>query len=64
MMNPEEEQANVAIAAVAATLPDDDQERFSQIAADELLALHEGNFARYRITPTEFADWQRLWQQK
>jgi hypothetical protein len=34
-----------------------DRERFRAIAEGELLALHEGNFARYRIRPAEFAQW-------
>lgn len=38
-----------------------DHARFKEIAESELLALHEGNFARYRITPSEFAAWQLVW---
>ena len=36
-------------------------ERFREIAERELLSLHEGNFARYRIRPSEFAVWQEAW---
>lgn len=32
-----------------------DRERFRSIAERELLSLHQGNFARYRVTPSEFA---------
>ena len=41
----------------------DEPERagFREIAERELLGLHEGNFARYRITPSEFATWQKVW---
>ena len=38
-----------------------DQNRFREIAEDELLALHEGNFARYQIRPSEFKAWQEVW---
>ena len=38
-----------------------DRERFREIAERELLSLHQGNFARYRIRPSEFAAWQATW---
>ena len=38
-----------------------DRDRFREVAEDELLALHEGNIARYQIRPSEFQDWQRVW---
>lgn len=37
--------------------------RFREVAESELLALHEGNFARYQIRPSEFAAWQQVWAQ-
>jgi hypothetical protein len=43
------------------SLEDDDRIRFIQVAEDELLALHEGNFARYRIRPSEFETWYKVW---
>ncbi len=39
-----------------------DRDRFRQVAEEELLGLHEGNFARYRIKPGEFAAWQKAWR--
>ncbi len=39
----------------------DDRERFEEIAEDELLGLHEGNFARYQIRPSEFRAWHEAW---
>ncbi len=30
-------------------------------AESELLAVHEGNFARYRIKPSEFRAWRDGW---
>jgi hypothetical protein len=38
-----------------------DQERFRQMAESELLNLHEGNFARYQIRPSEFRSWEEAW---
>ncbi len=38
-----------------------ERERFREVAERELLNLHEGNFARYRISPSEFAAWQEAW---
>jgi len=40
----------------------DDRERFEEIAEDEQLALHMGNFARYQIRPSEFQAWQEAWR--
>lgn len=42
-------------------LPEADQEQFIQAMETELLAIHEGNFARYRVSPNEFAKWKAGW---
>jgi len=43
-------------------LPDAGQaSRFAEMAESELLCLHEGNFARYRIRPSEFRAWKAKW---
>ncbi|MGA2218143.1 MAG: Fic family protein [Terracidiphilus sp.] len=42
----------------------EDRERFREMAENELLNLHEGNFARYQIRPSEFAAWEELWRPK
>ena len=39
----------------------DDREAFREMAETELLSLHEGNFARYRIRPSEYQAWQEVW---
>ena len=36
---------------------------FSQAEA-ELVSLHEGNFARYQIRPSEFEAWQQVWGER
>ena len=40
----------------------DERAQFQEIAENELLGLHEGNFARYQIRPSEFAAWQQAWK--
>jgi len=42
-------------------MPATDQARFKQVAATELIALHEGNIARYRLRPTEYQEWSETW---
>jgi hypothetical protein len=39
----------------------DEREQFREIAENELLSLHEGNYARYHVRPAEFAAWWRAW---
>ena len=39
----------------------EEYERFREVAERELLGLHEGNFARYRVRPSEFAAWREAW---
>jgi Fic/DOC family len=54
-----------ARAHLAATAREDipaaDQEQFIEVAETELLGLHEGNFARYQVRPSEFAAWRLIW---
>lgn len=42
-------------------LQKDDQDRFREIAESEILGLHEGNYARYQLKPSEFSDWREAW---
>jgi hypothetical protein len=46
---------------VEKNLPEADREKFRDMAEAELLSLHEGNFARYQIRPSEFEAWQKVW---
>jgi len=39
-----------------------DRQHFAEIVEAELIGLHEGNFARYRIRPSEFAAWRQVWE--
>ena len=38
-----------------------DRPRFIELVETELLSLHEGNFARYGVRPSEFAAWRGVW---
>jgi fido (protein-threonine AMPylation protein) len=39
-----------------------DRARFVEVAETELMALHDGNFARYQVTPSQFAAWRAVWR--
>lgn len=42
-------------------VPFEDQNRFIEIVEIEVNSIHEGNFARFRIRPSEFFEWQKIW---
>ncbi|MBO9422776.1 Fic family protein [Labrenzia sp. R4_2] len=42
----------------------EDRARFTEIVEDELIGMHEGNFARYQVRPSEFKTWQEVWGPK
>ena len=42
-------------------IPEAEREQFRDMAESELVGLHEGNFARYQIRPSEFEIWQKVW---
>ena len=52
------------IKTTALELPEKDQPKFIETVGNELLNLHEGNFARYQIRPAEFKKWQEVWNEK
>ena len=39
-----------------------DRVRFTQVVEAELISLHEGNIARYRLRPAEYHVWKATWQ--
>jgi hypothetical protein len=55
-------QAQAYILAYSRQLPQADRETFVNVVESELLGLHEGNFARYRVLPSQFAAWQVTWK--
>ena len=42
-------------------LSQEDQKRFVEAVETELLNLHEGNYARYWIKPSQFKIWKENW---
>lgn len=54
-------EASKLIKRNAQRLPEVDQAQFVEAVETEILALHEGNFARYRVSPKEFEQWKAGW---
>jgi DNA-binding transcriptional ArsR family regulator len=38
-----------------------DREPFREMTEREIIGLHEGHYARYRVRPSDFAAWQAAW---
>ena len=43
------------------SLPLEDQARFIKTVEIEVRSLHEGNIARYRLRPSEYEAWHKIW---
>jgi Fic family protein len=43
-------------------LPEPDRARFVEVTETQLMSLHEGSIARYRLRPSEFQAWQDIWK--
>jgi fido (protein-threonine AMPylation protein) len=54
-------EASEKIKTAAEGLPTQDQQKFIEAVETELLSLHEGNFARYHIRPSEYKTWKNIW---
>ncbi len=57
-------KASARIESRSKQLPDADQAKFIEAVESELMALHEGNFARYKVRPAEFKQWKEIWKKK
>jgi fido (protein-threonine AMPylation protein) len=44
-----------------ANMPAEDRSRFIEAVEADLLGLHDGNFARYKVKPSEFSAWKQAW---
>lgn len=55
-------QADSLIKEEAGELPPEHQAQFIESVETELLTLHEGNFARYWVAPSEFKRWVDVWK--
>lgn len=54
------QDADTQIRAYAeAKLPKEAWARFQTVVETELAGLHDGNFARYQLRPSEFSEWKR-----
>lgn len=43
-------------------VPREDQARFVEVTETEIMSLHEGNTARYRLRPAEYETWRETWR--
>ena len=43
-------------------IPQEDQARFIEVVETEIMSLHEGNIARYRLRPSEYQIWRDGWR--
>ena len=43
-------------------MPPAERARFMEVVETEIMGLHEGNVARFRLTPREFDVWKRTWR--
>ena len=57
---PRRELANFVRARAVELVDADDRVRFGEMAELELIHLHEGNFARFRLRPSEFDAWRAM----
>lgn len=53
--------ATVSLNSFAKELPAVDRQRFIVAVETELLSLHEGNFARYGVSPAQYKAWKAVW---
>lgn len=44
------------------SVPEADRARFVEATETELIGLHEGNFARFRLKPSQFFAWKAVWE--
>lgn len=54
-------QASETITDFAIQISETERPKFIEAVETELMALHEGNFARYWISPSEFRKWKTVW---
>ncbi|MFA6498487.1 MAG: Fic family protein [Desulfurivibrionaceae bacterium] len=56
------QQATAFIREIARGMaPANEFSRFVEVVETELIGLHEGNIARYRLRPEEYRKWRRTW---
>ena len=55
------DEASAALQKRAESIELQDRAQFEAAVASELLGLHEGNFARYWVSPAQFKLWRDVW---
>ena len=58
----DQKAALAVIGDAAKRLPDSDRKKFTEVVEVELMRLHDGNTARYRLRPSEFQAWKATWR--
>jgi Fic family protein len=53
--------ATASVREAAARLPAPDRARFIEVVETELMNLHEGNIARFRLRPSVYSAWRAGW---
>ena len=43
-------------------VPQEDRARFVEVVETEVMSLHEGNIARYRLRPAQYLTWRKTWR--
>lgn len=56
-------EAAKSIKLKAENIPEKNRHKFIEAVETELLSLHEGNFARYWVKPSEFKKWKEVWDE-
>ncbi|WP_293011029.1 Fic family protein [Mongoliibacter sp.] len=54
-------EGSLLIKSRASNIPIEDRARFVEFVEGDLLSIHEGNFARFRISLSEFKIWKERW---
>lgn len=44
-------------------LTEQDRKRFIEAVETEIMSLHEGNIARYRLRTSEYGAWREAWRE-
>ncbi len=60
--NLSKQKASSIIHAESVRVDEPDRTKFIESVETELMSLHEGNFARYRIRPSEYWVWKKTWE--
>ena len=47
---------------VAEDVSPEERPRFMEVVETEVMSLHEGNIARYRLRPSQYRKWQETWR--